>query len=579
MYFVDAGTLFNLGFQHWQAFLLAFIPALITVGAIVYFSKFPPYKLNRIYLIFLIGICGWQMNDSISRLSLSEVTAKSWDRMLIFVYLSQFPFGLHFDLLLAGKKKFANSISFIVLIYFPTFLFAILLCSGFYSQSYTYSSFWGWARTFNTLQSFQTLPLIWVSILILFSAITLGSFAYKNRAVPETKFISLFIFLGYIIPVIIGFTMEVIFPLFLKINPVPITATVMSSIVIVLSQLIAYKIFFFSETLSAERIAEIIQEIIFVVSSQGIISYINPYGASATGNEVIKIKKLEDVFPISPITYQAFEKQVIVPGFQKAKPTNFQFSREEKGKEINWHVSTYPIFNRKKVDGLLVMCRDVTSQIHIAESKLAALRSQMNPHFIFNSLNSIQHYIHSNQREAAESFLSTFAVLMRKILDNSANAFIPLADELITIELYLKLEKARFGNRLNYKITVDNCIDIEEMLIPSMLIQPYIENAILHGLTPKDEGGSITIQISKQANYITCSIKDDGIGRKKALEIKNKQLKHNKSRGISITKARLEILNEQLNIPVAVSFSDLYDDHNFASGTRVEINIPVQERF
>jgi anti-sigma regulatory factor (Ser/Thr protein kinase) len=580
LFIMNADTLFNLGFAHWQAFFLSFVPALITLAAIIYFWNFPFNTINKVYLLCIIGIFGWQLNDSLSRLSGSIETAQSWNRLLSFAYLMQFPSWLHCVLLLTGKNKVANNHSFIILIYFTTLVFAIFLSSGLYSQSYMYSSFWGWMRTFDMTETLQTVALSWVSVLIFSSVAILGHFAYTKRSVPETKSISLFMFLAYATPVVLIFTIEIIFPLFFKLDPIPLSATVMVTVVIILSQLIRYKIFDLSDTFKSERIAEIMQESIFVVSPQRCISYINPYALSKIGRQNGEIKKLQDVFAFSEGIYTAFEKQVIFPAFEKRKLTRCQFSMNDSSdKEVTLDITTYPIFNRKNVDGLLVICRDITDQINMAETKLAALRSQMNPHFIFNSLNSIQHYIHSNQREVAESFLSTFAVLMRKILDNSANAFIPLSDELITIELYLKLEKARFGNRLNYKIIVDESISTEDILIPSMLIQPYLENAILHGLTPKDEGGSIIIQLSKQPNYITCTIEDNGIGRKKALEIKNRRLIHNKSHGMSITKARLEILNQQLNVPVAVKFSNLYNGEEIASGTLVEINIPVQERF
>ncbi len=213
----------------------------------------------------------------------------------------------------------------------------------------------------------------------------------------------------------------------------------------------------------------------------------------------------------------------------------------------------------------------------ISALSLAALRSQMNPHFIFNSLNSIQHYIHSNQREQAETFLSTFASLIRQVLDNSAHAVIPLSDEIHTIQLYLILEKVRFGARLNYKVDIDPTIDPENILVPSMLVQPYIENAIIHGITPKEEGGSVWVEFTQQTDLIICRVRDNGIGREKALE--NKRRNHRKSHGMNVTKARLEILNKQLNAPVDVKITNLYDNQNKASGTQVEIFIPLQERF
>ncbi|MEO7309085.1 MAG: histidine kinase [Chitinophagaceae bacterium] len=577
---MDTDTLFNISFAHWQAFLLSFIPAIITLGAIIYFWNFPFSKIHKIYLVYLFSIFAWQINDSFGRLSIEIETARSWDRLLVFVYIMQFPSWLHCVLLLTGKIRLSNNIWLIIFIYFTTFVFAIFLSAGLYTQSFTYSSFWGGVRTFPDFRSFQIVPLAWISLLYFAALFFLADFAYKNRSSPDKKFISLFIFLGYLIPLVIALALEIFFPLFLQLQPIPIAATLMLSVIVVLTQLISYKVFNLSETINSERITEILQEIIFVVSPQRIITYINPYGESLTGSSGIEKQNLKDLFSSSESNYQAFEKQVVIPGFEKGIPLSFSFSTEDRsGKEIHWQVSTYPIFNRKNIDGLLIMCKDISDQVLMAETKLVALRSQMNPHFIFNSLNSIQHYIHSNQRELAENFLSTFASLIRQILDNSANPAIALSDELPTVELYLKLEKLRFGDRLNYNIEVDEHMDAENVLVPSMLIQPYIENAILHGIAPKETGGTVWIRLKQEPELIICTIKDDGIGREKALENRNRKNLKDKSHGMNITRTRLEILNRQLNGQVAVKIIDLYDEQNDPCGTMIEISIPLQERF
>jgi LytS/YehU family sensor histidine kinase len=292
-------------------------------------------------------------------------------------------------------------------------------------------------------------------------------------------------------------------------------------------------------------------------------------------------KMVQDIFPHSQNAYETFEKKVLIPSFKKMNVGIYHFSMEDiNGKDIHWDITTYPLLNRNDLDGLLVVCRDVTDRVLIAEAKLSALRSQMNPHFIFNSLNSIQHYIHSYQREAAEAFLSTFSTLIREILNNSSKSAIPLSDELKTIELYLNLEKARFGERLSFEINVNADLDIENILVPSMLIQPYIENAIIHGLAPKKEAGKIIIQVRQtNDNSIICIIRDNGIGRQKANELKNQKIIKNKSYGMNITQARLEILNQYLNIPVSVKIIDLFTEQNEPGGTQIEILMPFIERF
>jgi streptogramin lyase len=209
----------------------------------------------------------------------------------------------------------------------------------------------------------------------------------------------------------------------------------------------------------------------------------------------------------------------------------------------------------------------------IATLQLNALRAQMNPHFIFNALNSIQNFINKNDEESANVYLSKFAALMRLILDNTKKGTIPLSDELKLLDIYLSLEKLRFKAKFDYTITVDSSISTEMQLIPSMLIQPYVENAVNHGLMHKEGKGLVDIRLAMRNDNIHCVIEDNGIGREKAMELKSKKQAH-QSAGISITKDRLDILNLTPKGEMSVEITDLYDDSGEAAGTRVEIVIP-----
>ena len=149
------------------------------------------------------------------------------------------------------------------------------------------------------------------------------------------------------------------------------------------------------------------------------------------------------------------------------------------------------------------------------------LCKQMNPHFIFNTLNSIQYFIMKNDAENSEVYLTKFAKLMRINLSNSQHQSIPIKDELTALELYLELEVLRFNNQFTYEIVIDNMLDIESFRIPTLLIQPYVENAILHGLRHKEDQGKITIRLETlDDDTLVCTIQDDGIGRKKSAELK-----------------------------------------------------------
>jgi len=218
---------------------------------------------------------------------------------------------------------------------------------------------------------------------------------------------------------------------------------------------------------------------------------------------------------------------------------------------------------------------EIEKQFFDLEQK--ALRLQMNPHFIFNSLNSIQSFIINNDSDKATLYLAKFAQLMRLILSNSSEPFVPVKDELKTLTYYMDIENLRFDDKFSYKINVDPGIDDEFIGIPPMIIQPYVENAILHGIIHLQGKGNILINLSLQMDSILCEVEDDGVGRQRAHEIKSQSgLKH-RSRGMVITKERLEILNKQVKGRISVNVIDKKDEHGNASGTKVEIIIPFKE--
>ncbi len=205
------------------------------------------------------------------------------------------------------------------------------------------------------------------------------------------------------------------------------------------------------------------------------------------------------------------------------------------------------------------------------------LRTQMNPHFIFNSLNSINSFITDNNSDSAQSFLSKFARLMRYILENSRKTFVPVEDEINTLELNMQLEQLRFDNKFDFEINVDEKIDQEYTFIPPMLIQPFIENAIIHGIAGKTGKGKIKVELKPEGKLMQCIIEDNGIGRKKAMEIKRKSgSKKHRSLGMKVTQERLDILNEKTEEDVSVKIIDLKDESGNPRGTKVELRIPFE---
>lgn len=207
--------------------------------------------------------------------------------------------------------------------------------------------------------------------------------------------------------------------------------------------------------------------------------------------------------------------------------------------------------------------------------KQQSLRQQMNPHFIFNTLNSIQYYILERDTISSHKYLTKFARLMRMTLDNSLSPTVTLRDEIDALKIYLELEALRLEGRFNFNILLDNNESVLDLKIPTLLIQPFVENAIWHGIMLKaDKSGSVTIKVNDQGNTVLCSIEDDGVGRKEAQRIQEQTSKIHKSRGYQITQQRIELLNSMYKERFDIKIEDLFDDFNNPKGTRVNITIP-----
>lgn len=206
----------------------------------------------------------------------------------------------------------------------------------------------------------------------------------------------------------------------------------------------------------------------------------------------------------------------------------------------------------------------------------AALRKQMNPHFIFNALNSIQSFILQNDKLSANIYLAKFADLMRKVLTNSESHLIPLEKEIEVLKLYIELEEQRFDNKFNCTWNIDPTINQSTHLVPPLILQPYIENAIWHGLLHKNGERNLMIRISKKDQILICSVEDNGIGRMATMEINKKRSDH-KSLGTKITQKRIDLINSLDQSKINIQYVDLFDPNGVASGTKVELSIPAAE--
>ena len=212
----------------------------------------------------------------------------------------------------------------------------------------------------------------------------------------------------------------------------------------------------------------------------------------------------------------------------------------------------------------------------IAETEMAALRAQMNPHFIFNCLNSIKLYTLENDSLTASEYLTIFSQLIRLVLENSRSEKVTLQKELETLRLYIELEAMRFKDKVKYQINVAPEIDQQYIDIPPLLLQPYVENAIWHGLMHKKNGGNIRVDVSLLTEHcLQIEITDDGIGRELAAEYKSKSATRQKSFGLKMTSERIDIINQVYKINADVQISDMKDGMNNSMGTKVIIKIPV----
>jgi ligand-binding sensor domain-containing protein len=227
---------------------------------------------------------------------------------------------------------------------------------------------------------------------------------------------------------------------------------------------------------------------------------------------------------------------------------------------------------RSENEKQLAELKDKATQLEIQ-----TLRSQMNPHFIFNCLSSINRFILKNKTEEASDYLTKFSRLIRMVLNNSKQSFISLEDELETLRLYLEMERLRFKNSFDYNFTYTNSVNLGNIFIPPLLLQPFAENAIWHGLMHKHEKGFLNFDFSVEDKFLSCNITDNGVGRERAELLKSKSVEKQKSMGLKITTERLSLLYNNSNEQTFFTIEDLTDENGNATGTRVHLKIFYKE--
>ena len=226
------------------------------------------------------------------------------------------------------------------------------------------------------------------------------------------------------------------------------------------------------------------------------------------------------------------------------------------------------IFYKRRKDAI-EKNKEAQFNTQVADTEMKALRAQMNPHFIFNSLNSINDYIDKHDTAKATLYTTRFAKLMRMILENSEQKEIPLADDLHALELYMQLESMRMDNKFSYEIKVDSNIDQENTLIPPLILQPFVENSIWHGIVKKEGSGNILIHIQKEGAMINCIVEDNGVG----MQAEGTENTERKQLGMKLTRARIDIINKLKKANAGVRWT------NIEEGVRAEVRLPLELSF
>jgi ligand-binding sensor domain-containing protein len=272
-------------------------------------------------------------------------------------------------------------------------------------------------------------------------------------------------------------------------------------------------------------------------------------------------------------------------GQQSAEPAKLAFSIVPPWWRSVWAYAYYVLIFIAILAIAFVLIRRNTrikerNRMRLEQLELKALRSQMNPHFIFNMLHAVQKYILDNDKEASYRYLTRFSKLIRSFLENSRQTTISLKDELDLLRSYMEMEALRFRNKFTYEIAIDPALDTASVFIPSMLIQPYVENAIWHGIQHKETSGFVKLSVEQHGNnMLLCRIRDNGIGRRKAGEIASAAGNRHQPVGMTITQQRLELINQRLKKAVSVNFIDVEAEMpGTGTGTIVELIIAYSTR-
>jgi hypothetical protein len=293
-------------------------------------------------------------------------------------------------------------------------------------------------------------------------------------------------------------------------------------------------------------------------------------------NMQVELLNQENRVKSQQLHQQAFLKNVFGIGLALLMAILFFVYKFLNLQKKNEKLKNEQLVQRLKMQELEYNVKQSELQQQATALEMQALRAQMNPHFIFNSLSSINRFILKNETDEASHYLTRFSRLIRMVLIHSQNSYVPLEDEIELLKLYLDMEKLRFDNMFEYTIKVSD-VEKETVFIPPLLLQPFCENAVWHGLIHKNGNGKLEVALTVNEGFLNCCITDNGIGRKKAAELKSKSVEKHKSLGLKITSDRLSLLNKDQNGAQAYIMEDVLDEKGEISGTRINLKIRYKE--
>lgn len=568
--------------------LLAILPGLLSLGIFLWVTLgIKPSTESRLLSAFVLSNSIWQLNEGLMRLTPDLELANRFHDVSVMGLIGTCAFGVHFILCFTQNYRVADSILFKLTNYVFNIFFIILL--------YLYSDFlqlersetWNWIyiTDHSLLQSLLVLLITTQGILMLVIAVF---FAIKTRSFKgNLQKRAWLLFIGLGIPIIVGLIDEVI-PYLAHTKEIPITSSSICFFSVAAAiALKKYNLLKYSPLHASSQIFRSISEGITITDAGGIIQYVNPQFANMAGysvEELIGLPFRETLLDQYSLTDPTTHNQKHMDGSQQLE---VKLKRKD-GTYVDVLTFKNPFNNEKGMaQGQLCIHLDISmrkkamqrleeERKHSKQFQSMLLSSQINPHFIFNSLNAVQYHILDKEVEPALNYISEFSMLIRSVLENSMHHFISLKEEVDFIGLYLKLEKQRFRDRFSYEIVIEPGINPKELLIPPMLLQPYVENAIIHGIAGLEGRGKVSVCFESLDHSIICTIEDNGIGREQAMERKKLRTGANGINGMKKPEARLKLLNELENDSYTVTTNDLKDKEGTPIGTKVAITFPVK---